>query len=251
MTMPLITYQTLHPGLSIDCVIFGFYQKEIKVLVLKLKNFEKWSLPGGFVDQTKDVDDEATNILKRRTGLKNVFLRQFHLFGDVKRNSDAHINALFNSKIIDNDSLIWFKQRFVTVGYYALIPFSPSQIFTPDNLSESCEWRSLKDIPEMILDHKEIIDFAHKTLKKELNYQPIGLNLLPEQFTMSELQAVYETILEKPLDRRNFRRKILNFAMLIPTKKQRVGGAYRSPYLYQFDLDKYHLALQNGLSSGW
>jgi len=249
--MKLLETEQLQPGLSIDCVIFGFHDDKLKVLVLKMKNINKWALPGGFVSKNKDVETEATNILQNRTGLKNIFLRQFHLFGDLKRNSNSHINVLIKNKLITNSLRAWFSQRFVTIGYYALIQLNKSHIFTPDYFSETCEWRALNDLPKMILDHKKIIRYAYKTLQQELNYQPIGLNLLPKQFTMTELQTVYETILDKSLDRRNFRRKMLNYGILINTNKKRLGGRYKSPFLYEFDLVKYNLALQNGLNSGW
>ena len=241
----------LQPGLSIDCVIFGFQERELKVLVLKLKNSDKWTLPGGFVAKDKDIDDEALAILENRTGLENIFLQQFYLFGDVKRNSKSHTLNLIKTHLIPKSMESWFNQRFVTAGYYALIQFDENQLFKPDVFSETCEWKSINNLPEMILDHRQIIEVALKTLKRELNYQPIGLNLLPKEFTMSELQAVYETILEKELDRRNFRRKMLNYGILISTDKKRKGGSYKSPFLYEFDLEKYNLALQNGLNSGW
>jgi hypothetical protein len=249
--MELSETEKLQPGLSIDCVIFGFHEGALKVLVLKMKHINKWALPGGFIAKNKSIDAEASVILKKRTGLENIFLRQFCVFGDLERNSKAHISSLFKYKLIDEKFKPWFNQRFVTIGYYALIRLDQSHKFTPDALSEFCEWHSLDDIPDMIIDHKSIINKALKTLQIELNYQPIGLNLLPKQFTMTELQSVYETILEKKLDRRNFRRKMLNYDILIATNKKRVGGPYKSPFLYEFDLKKYNLALQNGLNTGW
>lgn len=239
------------PGLSIDCVIFAIHKKELKVLLLKLKKNENWTLPGGFVAKENNIDDEALTILKNRTGLENVFLRQFQTFGDLNRISKSHTSNLIKNQLIQSNLKPWFNQRFITIGYYALIQFDKNQLFTPDVFSDTCEWISLNKLPEMILDHKRIITSAHQILKRELNYQPIGLNLLPHQFTMPELQLVYETILEKKLDRRNFRRKMLNYGILKSTHKKRTGGNYRSPLLYEFDLKNYNLALQNGLNSGW
>lgn len=241
----------LHPGLSVDCVIFGFHENKLKVLLLKMKGLDKWALPGGFVSINKDVDEEAVNVLKRRTGLENIFLRQFYLFGNVSRNEPGHADLMVARKIIKPALRDWFNQRFITAGYYALVDYSRVKAPTPDQISEICDWKSLHDLPEMILDHLEIIQKAHDTLKKELNYQPIGLNLLPEKFTMPELQSLYETVLEKTLDRRNFRRKMLSYDILTQTNERRSGGAHKAPMLYQFDQEKYHQAIEKGLKSGW
>ncbi|MCO6493567.1 MAG: NUDIX hydrolase [Phaeodactylibacter sp.] len=249
--MPPFQVEELHPGLSIDCVIFGFHENELKVLLLKLKNLDKWALPGGFVEKGKDVDEEAARVPEQRSGLKGIFLRQFHLFGSADRNDKGHAALLVEKKIIPGELKGWFEQRFVSVGYFALVEYSKVEHPKPDYTSEACEWRYLKDLPDMILDHKKIVAKAHEALKKELNYQPVGLDLLPDQFTMPELQALYETILEKQLDRRNFRRKILSYDILIPTDKHRTGVRHKAPLLYEFDREKYRRATLAGLNSGW
>ncbi|MEQ8583360.1 MAG: NUDIX domain-containing protein [Marinoscillum sp.] len=243
--------ENLHPGLSIDCVIFGFHENELKVLLLKLKNDDKWALPGGFVEKDKDVDSEAVRVLKKRTGLDHIFLNQFHLFGNVNRNEAGHSDTMVKKGVIPPELKAWFDQRFVTAGYYALVEYSRVKKPTPDLTSERCDWRALNDLPPMMLDHADILKKAHQTLKKELNDQPIGLNLLPEHFTMPELQALYETVLEKSLDRRNFRRKMLSYDILIQTDLRRKGGAHKAPLLYKFDKEKYNKAIQSGLQSGW
>lgn len=243
--------ENLHPGLSIDCVIFGFHENELKVLLIKLKNDDRWALPGGFVQKDCDVDDEAVRVLKQRTGLENIFLKQFHLFGKVSRSTPGHADKMVARQVIPPELKEWFDQRFVTVGYYALVEYSKVKAPTPDITSELCDWRPLADLPPLILDHREILDTAHSTLKKALNDQPIGLNLLPVHFTMPELQALYETVLEKQLDRRNFRRKMLGYGILRQTDKRRTGGAHKAPLLYEFDLQKYHGAIEKGLQSSW
>lgn len=219
--------------------------------MLKMRQMEKWALPGGFVDKDKDVDVEANNVLRRRTGLEDIFLHQFHLFGSVARNNPSHAQNLLDKGVIEAEDKKWFDQRFITVGYYALVEYANVQEPKPDAISEKCEWIPLKDLPELIMDHQEIIHHAHQILKKELNYQPIGLNLLPEKFTMPELQTLYETVLEKELDRRNFRRKMLAYDILIQTDERRKGGAHKAPILYKFDQKKYHQAIEKGLKSGW
>lgn len=243
--------EKLHPGLSIDCVIFGFHENQLKVLLLKLKNAQEWALPGGFVEKDKDVDSEATRVLNKRTGLDRIYLKQFHFFGDVDRNVENHALTMVRNQIIPPAIQAWFEQRFVTVGYYALVEYSKVKEPTPDMTSEACEWRSLSEIPDLILDHQKILTKAHEALKQELNHHPVGLNLLPAQFTIPELQSLYETILEKKLDRRNFRRTMLSYNILIPTNQRRTGGKHKAPLLYEFDREKYKKAISEGLGSGW
>ena len=209
----------------------------------------KWALPGGFVRSDKDVDEAAKQILLKRTGLRNIFLHQFHLFGKKNRARKNHASSLVNKKVIMPDLQPWFEQRFVTVGYYALVEYSKVKKPRPDAISEAIEWCPITSLPQLILDHSDIIEKAHETLKKELNFQPIGLNLLPDEFTMPELQSLYETILGKKLDRRNFRRKMLGFDILTDTGKKRMGTAHKAPSLYSFEKIKYAAALKNGLQS--
>ncbi len=241
----------LQPGLSVDCVLFGFDNNELKILLLKLKSIEKWALPGGFVNVDKDVNAEAHAVLKNRIGLENVFLKQFYLFGNLERNLNTHTPELIKNGIISTKRIAFFKQRFITVGYYALVEYSKVKETTVDFISEACEWHSIHNLPKMIIDHKEIILKAHQTLKKELNTEPIGLNLLPKQFTMPELQALYETVLEKKLDRRNFSRKMLNYNILKDTNKRRMGVKHKAPILYEFDMENYNQAIKNGFNSIW
>ena len=176
------------PGLSIDCVIFGFHENELRVLLLKMKNMDKWALPGGFVRSNKDVDEEAKQTLKARTGLRNIFLHQFHLFGKKNRARKNHASSLVKKNVISPTLQSWFDQRFITVGYYALVEYSKVKKPRPDHISDTIEWCPTTTLPDLILDHRDIILKAHETLRKELNFQPIGLNLLPDEFTMPELQ---------------------------------------------------------------
>lgn len=232
--------------ISIDCVVFGFHEGQLKVLSLKIKDEQKWYLPGGFVLKDEHLDDAANRILKQRTGLDEIFLRQFHVFGDPQR-SRPHYEMY--KDLVDNEDN-WFSNRFITIGYYALVDFH-NTVPAPDALSEKCVWCGLDELPMFILDHKQILDNALYALRLQLNYQPIGYNLMPHEFTMPELQKLYETILDKKLDRRNFQRKILAFDILNRSEHPRKGGAHKAPYLYSFNLEKYQQALKEGLAAGW
>jgi 8-oxo-dGTP diphosphatase len=231
---------------SIDCVVFGFHEGQMKVLLLKTHHEEKWYLPGGFVLKQEPIEMAANRILKERTGLDEIFLQQFHVFGDPDR-SKFH-NDLYKDMLPAKDN--WFYSRFLSIGYYALVDFFEA-IPQPDQFSESCIWRDLDDIPELQLDHQLIFKTALDTLRLQLNYQPIGYNLMPKEFTMPELQKLYETILDKKLDRRNFQRRILGFGILNRAEKPRKGGAHKAPYLYSFDLENYRNALTQGFRGGW
>lgn len=239
-----------HPGLSVDCVIFGFHENELKVLLLKMKHATRWALPGGFVERDEHVDQGAIRVLENRTGLKDIFLQQFYTFGDPGRHDRALDLELFKLSGKDPTKDHWFLQRFITVGYYALIEFSKA-IPRPDDISDDCEWKAIDDLPELILDHQKILDKALETLRFHINYQPIGYNLLPPKFTMPELQRLYETILGRTLDRRNFQRKMLSYGILKSLGERRKGGAHKAPYLYSFDVKKYKAALEKGLKGSW
>lgn len=238
------------PSLSLDCVIFGFHDNELKVLLLKMKHADEWALPGGFIYKDEDIEDAATRVLRERTGLHDIFLQQFHVFGKPGRaDKKYHLSRLKKGGItVSKDN--WILQRFITVGYYALVDFAfvtPE----PDLGSVACEWHDIHTITELFMDHKNILDKALETLRLQLNHQPIGYNLLPQKFTMPELQKLYETILDKKLDRRNFQRRITGFGFVKRLKETRKGGAHKAPYLYSFDLRKYKKALQDGLQGGW
>jgi hypothetical protein len=242
--------ENLLPGFSVDCVILGFYDNLLKVLLLKPKYCDEWALPGGFVSKEQDVDEAAVKVLKDRTGIADLFLRQFYLFGSKNRNNQAlNTKALhFLGEEQTPDS--YLLQRFISLGYYALVDFS-STVPQPDSLSDSCEWKEVSDLPPMILDHAEIVSRAMTVLRSKLNNEPIGYNLLNGKFTITELQALYETLLGKRLDRRNFLRRILSYDILIKLDEKKNGVAHKAPNYYSFDTEKYHQALINGLNSGW
>ena len=229
------------PNLSIDCVVFGFHDATLKVLVVQMKENNLWALPGGYVLKTENIKEAASRILQQRTGAANIYLQQFRVFSDLNRSEGFFENF---------DDTIWNKQRFLSIGFYALVDYSQLNLVV-DEISDACEWKSIEELPELMMDHRSIFDKALVTLRKQLNHKPIGYNLLPEKFTMPELQKLYEIILGKKLNRGNFYRKMLRYDILIKLDEIRKGGAHKAPDLYQFDIEKYQLALENGFSEGW
>jgi len=244
------TTPQLLPHLSVDCVVFGFHENHLKVLLLKNRYLSLWGLPGGFVYRDESLEMAASRVLRERTGLDNIFLQQFHVFSDpVRSDNTPLLNGLRAAGILTtaND---WLAQRFLSVGFYALVDFSK---VTPmiDPFSDDCAWQEMTEIPTLMLDHNQILHKAMETIRLHLSHQPIGYNLLPEKFTMPELQRLYETILGKMLDRRNFQRKILGYGILKRWEERRKGGAHKAPYLYSFDPDRYQQALREGLPGEW
>lgn len=231
--------------ISVDCVVFGFHENDLKVLLLKTKYDGRWALPGGFILKKEHMEDAAQRILNERTGLQEIFLKQFHAFADPGRSSKK-MNKQFLKNIGVTADQSWMFERFITIGFYALVDFTkvtPS----PDNISDACEWFSIYQLPEMILDHREIFDEALQNLRMQLNFLPIGYNLLGKKFTMPELQKLYETILGKKLDRRNFQRKILATGILKKLDETKKGVAHKAPFYYKFDLRNYKKALEAGM----
>lgn len=234
------------PSVSIDNVIFGFHENELKVLLLEINSGKHWALPGGYVFKEEGIEEAAARILKDRTNLQDLFLQQFHVFGSTGRSRLELAKEVFDE--LDPNLLedSWLMQRFVSIGYYSLVEYA-KVLPQPDEFSIRCSWQDLNMLPELIFDHKQIIEKALQALRLQLNYQPIGYNLLPEEFTLKNLQAVYETILGRKLDRGNFNRKILAYGVLEKREKYYSGAAHKAPYLYSFNKEKYFEALKNGL----
>lgn len=231
---------------SIDCVIFGFHEGELKVLLLKWKGTESWSLPGGRIFLEESVNGAVVRILNERTGLKEIFLQQFYTFGDsnrYKNNTEEilieKLEWLFGKDFYDEK----YMKRNVSIGYMALVEFEQA-IPTPDWYTDECKWWEISAIPELLFDHNEMVEMALKAIRRQLSYQPIGYNLLPEKFTMPELQRLYETILGKQLDRRNFQKLMLSYDILEKLPEKRTGGAFKAPFLYRFDKEKYDRAMK-------
>jgi 8-oxo-dGTP diphosphatase len=232
-------------NISVDCIIFGFHENELKALLVNARYAGQWALPGGFVLKEEHMDEAAKRILQQRTGLDDIFLQQFQVFSAPGR-STKKINKQFlkNAGVSIADS--WMFERFISIGYSALVDFTKVQP-VEDIFSAACEWFNIHTIPELILDHNDILQKALENLRAQLNYHPVGYNLLPEKFTMPELQKLYETILDRALDRRNFQRKIMGTGILKRLNETKKGVAHKAPYLYKFDLRKYQKALKGGM----
>ncbi|AKD05728.1 NUDIX hydrolase [Pontibacter korlensis] len=227
--------------LTLDCVILAFHEDKLKVLLLRLRQTQDWSLPGGLIRKDEGVDEAACRTLKERTGLEHIFLQQFKVFGQVKRYDKEEIKEKLKHLVAPEK---WF-DRAVSVGYYALVDYAKVTP-APDALADECRWWDVQSLPSLLFDHQHIIQVARQSLRIQLNWQPIGYNLLPEEFTMPELQRLYETILGRALDPRNFQRKMLGLGILDRLGIRRKGGAHKAPYLYRFNKGHYDAVLKEG-----
>lgn len=239
-------YRECLPHLSVDCVIFGFHDGELKILLLKWRHTDSWSLPGGFVRREESIHEAAHRVLHERTGLDRLYLEQFRTFGGTNR-GESVLRPVLQRHGLPVPEDAWFLDRVVSIGYYALVDFSGTTP-TPDFFSEACDWWDIRERPPLLFDHDEMVVEALRTVRQGLSYRPVGSNLLPECFTMPELQQLYETLLGRPLDRRNFQKKILSLGVVERLTERRHGGAHRSPYLYRFHPEHYRKALADGLS---
>lgn len=228
--------------ISIDCVIFGFHAGELKVLLLRWKGSDSWSLPGGRIFYQESVSNAVHRILRERTGLENVFLQQFYTFGDVDRYKNFSPTQTLQQleQVLGKNALqeVDLAPRTISIGYFALVEFD-QVVPNPDLFTDECRWWAIPEVPLLLFDHNEMIDLALNALRKQLSYQPVGYELLPEKFTMTELQQVYETILGKTLERRNFYKMMSNSGVLERLEEKRTGSANRSPFLYRFIPEKY------------
>ncbi len=223
------TYQYPRAALTVDCVVFGFDGGELKVLLIQrgLEPFKgSWALPGGFVRVDETIDEAARRELLEETGLKNVFLEQLYTFGTVNRDP---------------------RERVVSVAYYALVKLSDHQAKAATDAAHA-EWLPVSRFPALAFDHKEIVLLALAGLRGKVRSEPIGFELLPPKFTLTELQELYEAILETHLDKRNFRKKVLGFGLLVSLKETRMTGRHRPAQLFRFDADKYGKLKKRGFN---
>lgn len=221
-------------NISYDSVIFGFSSDTLKILILEYHDTGFFALPGGFVRRNENLDDAVKRSVKERTSLDKLFLEQFYTFGNISRSDADAMKTIAKANHNNFEEDNWLYDRFISVGYYALIDYtkvSPK----PDALSDSIEWYAIDEIPPLLFEHNLIIDKAIETLRNNLNKKLMGINLLPEKFTMKELQLVHEAILGEKLRRTTFQRKMLSLDLLIRHEKQFTGKAHKAPYLYSFN----------------
>jgi 8-oxo-dGTP diphosphatase len=228
----------LNPHVSVDCVIFGFDESELKVLLIERdlditdQKTRKFSLPGNLIDDNEDLDTSAKRILKELTHLDNIFLEQFYAFGDpdrVKNSSDVQwLNAVRDVPTA----------RVITVAYYSLVKIGDYQP-SAASFARKAFWCPVSQVPDLAFDHNQIFNQALQSLKVKLRMQPIGFELLPDKFSLGQLQKVYETILGTTLDKRNFRRKILNKGFLKPLQEKQKGVPHKRARLFEFDKEAY------------
>ncbi len=212
---------------AVDVIIFGFDRSQLKLLLIK-RNFEpeknKWSLMGGFLRKNENADEAAARVLNELTGLEDIYLEQLGAYSDVKRDSAG---------------------RVISIAYYALID--------SDRFDDSYEtpfhgkWFELNNIPKLIFDHNIMVDRALKRLRRRCKTQPVGLELLPDKFTLPQLLKVYEAIYQQDFDKRNFRKKILSFGVLKRLEEKDREGSKKGAFLYEFDKEKYKEMIEKGV----
>lgn len=207
-------------GLSVDCIIFGFDDNELKVLMIRSdmeEYYNKWSLLGDLVHHNEDLTGAAYRILKERTGMADVYLEQMQTFGNV----DRHLAA-----------------RVVTTAYCSLIDIKAHELAITDH---ELTWHKVDLEMEMAFDHQRILRAAHEWLQKRVQEHPLGFNLLPQKFSLRQLQQLYESILQLKLDRRNFRKKFFSMGLLDDTNEVEENVPHRPGKLYTFNYEKYRL----------
>ncbi|WP_291870385.1 NUDIX domain-containing protein [Maribacter sp.] len=211
---------------AVDCIIFGFDSKNLKLLLFKRKVEPlkgKWSLVGAFVKNDLSIKNAAKQILLESTGLKDIYLDELKTYGNVERDPG---------------------ERVISIAHYSLIGINDFDI---ENVKEfDAAWFNINDIPDLILDHKQMVDDAIVELGNKVRYQPIGFNLLPKYFTLPELQTLYECIYQRTLDSRNFRKKILSLNILTKTDKKDQSNSKKGAFLYCFNKEMFDELIAKG-----
>jgi 8-oxo-dGTP diphosphatase len=223
------SYKYARGALAVDCVVFGFDEGELKVLLIQrgAEPFRGgWALPGGFVRVDESLDEAARRELAEEAGLREVFLEQLYTFGRVDRDP---------------------RERVVSVAYFALVKLAAFDTRAATDAADA-RWFPVSQVPELAFDHGDILAAALTRLKGKVRYQPIGFELLPGKFTLSQLQHLYEAVLETRLDKRNFRKRVLGFRLLVPLSETRMTGRHRPAQLFRFDAVKYQKLAKRGFN---
>lgn len=220
-------YEYPRAALTVDCVVFGLDGGDLKVLLIErgLEPFRgKWALPGGFVRLEETLDEAAARELEEETGVRDVFLEQLYTFSAINRDP---------------------RERVVSVAYYALVNLADHETRAATDASDA-RWFAAAKLPKLAFDHAEIVATALNRLRAKLRYEPIGFELLPEKFTLSQLQHLYETVLGTEIDKRNFRKKVLGFDLLEALNETHRDGPHRPAQLYRFTPAKYERLKKKG-----
>ena len=211
---------------AVDCIIFGFDKGELKLLIHK-RRFEpakgQWSLFGGFVKEDESLENAANRILKELTGLEKIYMEELQTYGSINRDPAG---------------------RVISAAYYALIP--AHKYSAEYSKQYGATWVSVRDLPSLIMDHDSMVRTGLARLKRQTSSQPIGFELLPKEFTIPQLQALYEAIYQSKLDKRNFRKKILSMDVLIKLEEKDKTNSRKGAFLYRFDKRKYKKLVDGG-----
>lgn len=222
-------YEYPRPSLAVDCVVFGLDDEDLKVMLIERDADPfagRWALPGGFVHMDEALDDAARRELEEETGLHDVFLEQLYTFGAPARDP---------------------RGRVVSVAYYALVRLRDHRVRAATD-ARAAAWFPADDPPSLAFDHAQVLEMAIQRLRGKVRYQPIGFALLPAKFTLRQLQHLYETVLGRPLDKRNFRKKILAMGVLVELDEIEQDVAHRAARLYRFDKVKYDRLVRRGFN---
>jgi len=242
-------YKTYIPHVSLDCAIFGYHDHELKILLSEIEGIEGYCLPGGYIKRRETLDEAANRIVKEKTAITGLYLQQYKTFGDPDR-------IKWNESEIDNFSKMpgyqhirksWLMDQTISIGYYAITDFSLVQP-QPGFFGSSSAWFDLSDVPPLLFDHDQMVKESLQTLRAQLYYHPIVEKLLPKKFTLTEIHAVYETILGKELDIRNFPKKLIFLGLINRLNEKRNIGPHRAPFLYTFNKKIYTRALELGVT---
>lgn len=221
------TYKHPRPALTVDCVVFGFDTDALRVMLVERDREPakgKWALPGGFVGMAETVDEAARRELREETGITKVFLEQLRVFSAVDRDP---------------------RERVVTTAYYALVNMEGHAIRATTDVTNA-KWFAVEDAHDLPFDHNEILALALTRLRDDLRRRPIGFELLPDKFTLNQLQTLYEVILDRKVDKSNFRRKILSFGILTELDEVQADVAHRAARYYRFDEKAYRALVRQG-----